>query len=129
MTLDEQPCVNDVHMAADNKFGCARTIPVCLLRDHSNLAGYERPDDVVAFCRFVEFRCATECSNAIALDGMQLLDKALRVARPNDYAPAPVELMNAIIPAAISATVTSSSVPQASIRSRPRTLRCLNGHV
>lgn len=80
---DEQPCVNDVHMAADNKFG------------------------------FVEFRSAAECSNALALDGMQLLGKPLRVARPNDYAPPPVELLNAIIPPSISATVTSSNLPQA----------------
>ena len=24
LAVDEHPCVNDVHMAADNKFGCAR---------------------------------------------------------------------------------------------------------
>ena len=53
--VEARRCVNDVHMAGDNKF-----------------------------C-FVEFRSATEASNAMALDQMQLLGKNLRVARPNDY--------------------------------------------
>ena len=42
---------------------------------------------------------------------MQLLGKPLRVARPNDYTPAPAELVKVLIPASVSATVTSSSVP------------------
>ena len=111
LTLDESPCVNDVHMAPDARF-----------------------------C-FVEFRSAHEASNALVLDGMQasqhhhtgdrsapppplpshrrssanpqLLDRNLRVARPNDFTPAPPELHQTIIPQAVSATVTSSTMPQA----------------
>ena len=37
----------------------------------------------------------------------------LRVARPNDFTPAPPELHQTIIPQAVSATVTSSTMPQA----------------
>ena len=80
LAIDADPCVNDVHMASDNRFS------------------------------FVEFRSAHECSNAIVLDGMQLLGKPLRVARPNDYQPAPPELARVLIPASVSAAVTSSSV-------------------
>mgnify|MGYP002631625525 CR=1 FL=1 len=81
LTIDADPCVNDVHMASDSRFS------------------------------FVEFRSAHETSNALVLDGMQLLGKPLRVARPNDYQPAPAELVQVLIPASVSATVTSSSVP------------------
>ena len=81
LTVDEDPCVNGVHMAGDNRF-----------------------------C-FLEFRTASECSNALALDGMQLLGKPLRVARPNDYMPAPDNLDKTIIPKEVSDTVTSSNVP------------------
>ncbi|KAL1525787.1 hypothetical protein AB1Y20_020629 [Prymnesium parvum] len=81
LASDSQPCVNDVHMASDNRFA------------------------------FVEFRSAFECSNALVLDGMQLLGKPLRVARPNDYQPAPAELVKVLIPASVSAAVTSSALP------------------
>jgi len=81
LVANTEPCVNDVNMASDNRFA------------------------------FVEFRSAFECSNALVLDGMQLLGKPLRVARPNDYSPAPAELVKVLIPASVSATVTSSSVP------------------
>lgn len=89
LAMDEQPCVNQVHMAADNKFG------------------------------FVEFRSVAETTSAMALDGMQLLGKALRVARPNDYLPPPAEMVNVMIPAAISSIVTSSNVTQYQISAVP----------
>lgn len=81
LAVDSNPCVNDVHMASDNRFA------------------------------FVEFRSALECSNALVLDGMQLLGKPLRVARPNDYQPAPAELVRVLIPQSVSAAVTSSALP------------------
>jgi len=84
LTIDDNlaaGCVNNISMATDNRF-----------------------------C-FVEFRTAFECSNALALDQMQLLGKPLRVARPNDYAPAPDELETLVIAKEISDTVTSSTVP------------------
>ena len=85
LTVDDDPkgCVNGVHMAGDNRF-----------------------------C-FLEFRSAFECSAATALDGMQLLGKPLRVARPNDYMPAPADLERTLIPKDVSDTVTSSNVPSA----------------
>ena len=42
---------------------------------------------------------------------MQLLGKPLRVARPNDYMPAPADLERTLIPKEVSDTVTSSNVP------------------
>ena len=83
LTVDDDPkgCVNGVHMAGDNRF-----------------------------C-FLEFRSAFECSAATALDGMQLLGKPLRVARPNDYMPAPADLERTLIPKDVSDAVTSSNVP------------------
>lgn len=81
LSLDEGGCVNGVQMAGDAKFG------------------------------FVEFRSVVECSSAIVLNGMQLLDKQLKVARPNDYALPPPGLDAVKIPESVSATVTSSNVP------------------
>lgn len=83
LTLDENPCVCDVHMSGDARFS------------------------------FVEFRSVLECSNALVLDGMQLLGKALKVQRPNDYQAPPPGLDRVIIPQSISAVVTSSTVPNA----------------
>jgi len=90
LTIDDDPkgCVNSVHMAGDNRF-----------------------------C-FLEFRSAHECSAAVALDGMQLLGKPLRVARPNDYMPAPADLEKTIIPKEVSDAVTSSNVPPTRTSSR-----------
>ena len=81
LTLDEEPCVNDVSMnpGPDTKFA------------------------------FLEFRSAAETNNAMNLDGMQLLGKNIKVSRPNDFMPAPPELLSQIIPAQISATVTSNN--------------------
>ena len=89
LALDENPCVNDVHMSADNKFG------------------------------FVEFRSAMETNQALALDGMQLLGKPLRVSRPNDYQEAPPQLMNVLIPSSVTATVTSSNTLASGMAPRP----------
>lgn len=89
LALDENPCVNDVHMSADNKFG------------------------------FVEFRSGTETNSALALDGMQLLGKPLRVSRPNDYQEAPAQLMNVLIPSSVSSAVTSSAMPRGMDPARP----------
>ena len=79
LACDAQPCVNDVQIAADNKFA------------------------------FVEFRSVAETTHALCLDGMQLLSRPMRVSRPNDYAAPPRELHNVIIPQAISLTVTSNN--------------------
>ena len=68
LTLDEAPCINDVHMSGDASFG------------------------------FVEFRSVLECTNALVLDGMQLLGRALKVQRPNDYMPPPPGLDKVLIP-------------------------------
>ena len=81
LALDTSPCVNEVSMAGENKYS------------------------------FLEFRSVQETTNALALDGMQLLGRPLRVARPNDYQPAPAEVANVMIPPSISSTVTSSNPP------------------
>ena len=81
LALDEQPCVNDVQMAGDSKFA------------------------------FIEFRSVSEATNAMALDGMQLLERPLRVSRPNDYMAPPAELSAVMIPQQISSAVTSSNPP------------------
>jgi len=81
LTLDEAPCINDVHMSGDARFG------------------------------FVEFRSVLECTNALVLDGMQLLGRALKVQRPNDYMPPPPGLDKVLIPQSVSSVVTSSTVP------------------
>lgn len=83
LTIDDdlRGCVNNITLSADSRF-----------------------------C-FIEFRTAFECSNALALDQMQLLGKPLRVARPNDYVPAPEDLDALVITKEISDMVTSSTVP------------------
>ncbi|EOD16761.1 hypothetical protein EMIHUDRAFT_210280 [Emiliania huxleyi CCMP1516] len=80
LTLDEAPCINDVHMSGDARFG------------------------------FVEFRSVLECTNALVLDGMQLLGRALKVQRPNDYMPPPPGLDKVLIPQSVSSVVTSVHV-------------------
>ena len=81
LALDEHPCVNDVQMA----------------------------NAIDAKYAFIELRSVVETNNAMALNGMQLLGRALKISRPNDYAPSPPELDAVIIPPAVSATVTSSA--------------------
>lgn len=80
LAIDENPCVNDVNLSSDSRFA------------------------------FVEFRSVLECSNALVLDGMQLLGKPLRVQRPNDFAAPPPGLDRVLIPQAVSSSVTSSNV-------------------
>lgn len=81
LAADEASCINDVHMAPDGRYA------------------------------FLEFRSVMECSNAMMLDGIEILGRAMRVKRPNDYAPPPAGMESALIPQHISAAVTSSTLP------------------
>lgn len=77
----QDPCVNDVNMSVDAKYG------------------------------FIELRAASETTAALALDGLQLMGRPLKVSRPNDFVEAPPALANVMIPPAVSAAVTSSNMP------------------
>lgn len=65
---------------------------------------------------FLEFRSVREATSALALDGLVVLGRALRVQRPNDFAVPPVELHDVLIPqgtvpAAVPAFGALASVP------------------
>ena len=52
---------------------------------------------------FIEFRSVREATSALALDGLDLLGRKIRVQRPNDFVVPPLELHAVIIPAGMSA--------------------------
>lgn len=54
---------------------------------------------------FIEFRSPAEATSALALDGLVVLGKTIRVQRPNDYIVAPPELNEVIIPPGITPAV------------------------
>lgn len=48
---------------------------------------------------FIEFRSVREATSAMALDGLVVLGRSIRVQRPNDFLVPPIELHDVIIPA------------------------------
>jgi splicing factor U2AF subunit len=59
---------------------------------------------------FIEFRSVREATSALALDGLVVLGRTIRVQRPNDFVVPPVELHDVLIPAG---TVPAAVLPLA----------------
>ncbi|KAJ1640513.1 hypothetical protein T492DRAFT_854811, partial [Pavlovales sp. CCMP2436] len=57
---------------------------------------------------FLEFRSVREATSALALDGLLVLGRAIRVQRPNDFVVPPLELHDIIIP---QGTVPAPALP------------------
>jgi len=71
LTAAEGSCVNDIHLAPTGKYA------------------------------FVEFRSAIECTNALALDNLQVQSQVLRVNRSHEYEPLDPETEKLMIPAGL----------------------------